>query len=54
VALDGEAGQLHATAVLPPGNNASTRSIGEWVVPRAGLDFSCTDMFIKIIIHKIT
>lgn len=52
MALDGETGQLQATAVLPLGNNAGTLSIGAWVVPRAGLDFSCTATFIEIIIHQ--
>jgi hypothetical protein len=34
----GVGGQLHAPAVLPPGNRPVTHCIGGWVGPRAGLD----------------
>jgi hypothetical protein len=34
----GVSGQRHAPAALPPGKRHSTRCIGGWVGPRAGLD----------------
>ena len=32
-------GQRHAPVTLPPGKRLSTRCIGGWVGPRAGLDW---------------
>jgi hypothetical protein len=37
-ALDGEGGQRHAPAALPPGKRAGTHFAGGWVGPRADLD----------------
>lgn len=38
LALDGVAGQHHATATLPPGIRFSTHFTGVWVDPQDGVD----------------